>query len=176
MKRVLLLMIGAAVAVQLGTAASAATTSGRVVAADAGTHAITIETDAGTRLLFTRNDATKIEQPGADAAPGVLEVGSRITVTTDRAPTDPLVPMPATRVQLDEMAIATAATPGESAGDTVRVESAGRDGGQTIHTAQVESAGAQRTIERPSKTPLPLVAVLATGLLLAGLLLMLRRA
>jgi len=175
MKRVLLLMIGCAVAVQLGTAASAATTSGKVVAADAGTHSITIETDAGTRFLFTRNDATKIEQQGADVAPGDLRVDSRITVTTDRAPTDPLVPMPATRVQVDELAIAAAAAPAESAGDTARVESAGKDGGQTIHTAQVESAGAQRAIEHP-KTPLPLVVVLVTGLLIAGLLLMLRRA
>jgi len=32
---------------------------------------------------------------------------SRITVTTEQAPTDPLIPMLVTRVRVDEMAVAT---------------------------------------------------------------------
>ena len=177
MKRVLLLMMGGAASLLVGTAANAATTSGKVVATDALTNTMTIQTDDGRRFLFTRNDATKIEQAELDVAPGNLRIDSRITVTTEQAPTDPLIPMLVTRVQVDEMAVAAPTPASESAAGTARVESAGKDGGRTIHTAQVESAEAPRLAERLPRiaTPLPLIAVLGAGLLASGLVLRLWR-
>lgn len=180
MNRVLLLMTGGAVALLVGTAANAATTSGKVVATDALTNTMTIQTDDGRRFLFTRNDATKIEQAELDVAPGDLRMDSRITVTTEQAPTDPLIPMLVSRVQVDEMAVAASAPASELAAGTARVESAGKDGGLPTRTAQVQSAEydeAQRPAGRLPKTatPLPLIAVLGAGLLASGLVLRLWR-
>ncbi len=175
-----LLMMGGAIALLVGTPANAATTSGRVVATDALRSAITIQTDDGRRFLFTRNDATKIEQKGIDVALGDLRKDSRVTVTTEQAPTDPLVPMLATRVQVDEMAVASPAPASESATDTARVESAGKDGGLPNRTAQVQSAdydASQRPAERLPKTatPLPLIALFGAGFLASGLVLRMQR-
>ncbi len=178
MQRALLVMMGGAIALLVGAAASAVTTSGKVVATDALTRAITIETDDGRRFPFTMNDATKIEHKGVNVALGDLREDSRVTVTTEQTPTDPRIAMLATRVQVEEMAVAAPATPSES---SVRVESAGADGDRPVHTAQVQSADydqPQRPAERLPKTatPLPLVAVLGAGFLATGLVLgMLRR-
>lgn len=180
MKRALLLMMGGAIALLVGTAAGAATTSGKVVATDALTSAITIQTDDGRRFLFTRNDATKIEQNGMGVALGDLRKDSRVTVTTEQVPTDPLIPMLATRVQVDEMVVTAPAPTSES---SARVESAGTDGGRPIRTAQVESAETPHAAETPQSaerlprtaTPLPLIALLGAGFLASGLVLRLRR-
>jgi len=180
MKRALLLMMGGAVALLVGTAASAVTTSGKIVATDARTSAITIKTDDGRRLPFTMNDATKIEHKGVNVALGDLGEDSRVTVTTEQTPADPLTPMLATRVQVEEMAVAAPVSDAESATDTARVESAGADGDRPGHTAQVHSADydeSQRPAERLPKTatPLPLLAVLGAGFLATGLVLGMRR-
>lgn len=180
MKRALLLMTGGAIALLVGTAANAATTSGKVVATDVLTNAITVETDDGTRFLFTRTDATKIEQKGVDVALGDIRKDSRVTVTTEQTPTDPLIPMFATHVQVDEMAVAAPTPASEAPPGTARVESAGANGGQPNRTAQVQSAEydeAQRPAERlpTTATPLALIAVLGAGSLASGLVLRLRR-
>jgi hypothetical protein len=126
------------------------------------------------------NAATRIEKKGMDVALGDLRKDSRVTVTTEQAPTDPSVPLLATRVQVTEMVIAAPAPASESAAGTARVESAGTDGGRPVHTAQVQSADydeAQRPTERLPKTPtpLPLIAVIGAGFLASGLVLRLRR-
>jgi hypothetical protein len=159
MKRALLLMMGGAIALLVATAASAVTTSGKVVATDALTSAITIETDDGRRLPFTMNDATKVEHEGMGVALADLREDSQVTVTTEQTPTDPRIAMLATRVQVEEMAIAAPVSDSESAAGTVRVESAGADGDRPVHTAQVQSADygePQRPAERLPKTATPL--------------------
>ena len=173
-----LLMMGCAIALLVGMSANAATTSGKVVVTDALTSAITIETDDGRQFQFTMNDATKIEHKGMGVPLGDLREDSRVTVTTEQVPTDPLVPMLATRVQVDEAAVAAPAS--ESAAGTASVESAGKDGGLPNRTAQVQSAdydAAQRTAERLPKTatPLLLIALLGAGFLASGLVLRMRR-
>lgn len=180
MQRPLLLMMGGAIALLVGTAASAVATSGKVVATDELTSAITIQTDDGTRLIFATNDATKIEQKGVEVSLGDLRNDSRVTVTTEQVPTDPLIPMNATRVEVDETPIAASVPASESPADTARVESAGKDGGRPVHTAQVQSATygeAERPAERLPRTatPLPLIAVLGAGMLACGLVLRERR-
>ncbi len=172
MKRVLLLMIGGAVALLVGPAADAATTSGKVVVTDATINAITIETADGKRFVFTRNDATKIEGTGGDVALADIGRDSRVTVTSAQPPTDPLLPLLATRMHVDEM-VAAPALASEPAG-TARVDSAGKDGGLPIHTAEVQSADAAATTEHPA-TRLPLIVAVVAGSLIAGLALMLRR-
>jgi LPXTG-motif cell wall-anchored protein len=176
MKRTLLVMMGGAIALLIGAAANAVTTSGKVVATDGLTSAITIETDDGKRFPFTMNDTTKIEHEGVNVALGDLREDSRVTVTTEQTPVDPLTAMLATRVQVEAMAIAAPVSDGESAAGTVRVESAGADGDRPGHTAQVQSADydqSQRRAERLPKTatPLPLIAVFGAGLLACGLVL-----
>lgn len=179
MKRALLMM-GGAIALLVGTPADAATTIGKVLVTDALTSAITIETDDGRRFEFTTNDATKIEHKGMGVALGDLREDSRVTVTTEQAPTDPLIAMLATRVQVEEMAVAAPVSASESAAGTARVESAGKDGGLPNRTAQVQSAdydASQRTAERLPKTatPLLLIALLGAGFLVSGLVLRMRR-
>lgn len=170
MNRVLSMMIGGACALLIGTSAYAATTSGAVVTTDALTNTITIQTEDGRRFLFTRNADTKIEQEGVGIALGDIRKDSRVTVTTEQAPTDPQIPMLASRVQVDEMAVATAPT-------SASVESADMGDGAPVQTAQVESADAERSAARLPRTatPLPLLTVVGTALLGSGLLFGLRR-
>ena len=175
MKRALLLMTSGAIALLVGTGVNAATMTGKVVGTDSLTNAITIQTDDGTRFVFTRNDATKIEHKGVAVGLGDIPQNSRVTVTTEQAPTDPMVPTLATRVDVDEMAVAAA--PSESVDTTAHVESAGADGGKPMRTAEVRSADTAPTSERLPRTatPLPLIAVLGAGSLASGLVLRLRR-
>jgi hypothetical protein len=175
MKRAILLMTGGAIALLVGMGADAATTSGKVVVTDELANSITIQSEDGKRFVFTRNDATKIEHNGASVALGQIPKDSRVTVTTDQAPSDPLMPMLASRVEVEEMAVA-ASTSG-SAPSTVQVGSAGKAGEQPIHTAQVESADTERSPKRLPKTatPLPLLTVCGAGSLASGLALRLRR-
>ena len=174
MKRIPLLSLAGVFALLIGTASSAATTSGKVVATDALTHLITVETDAGARFLFARNEATKIESKGVEVAPGDLAVGTQITVTSEQAPADPVVPILAARVQVMPGEVMAPAADVELEAGAVRVESAGKNGGMPIHTAHVESAEAPGPTARLAR-PLPLVTALVTGSLLAGAVFMLWR-
>jgi hypothetical protein len=194
MKRALSLMMGGALALLVGTAANAATTTGTVVATDAVTNTITIETETGKRFLFTRNDATKVEQKGVTVALGDIREKSRVIVTTAETPTDSLEPMLATRVDVDEMAVAAAPLPSPT---SARVESARDDGSDPMNTAEVNSASDESRAERMARddsaaermdrddsraerlpttaTPLPLIALFGAGSLAAGLALRMRR-
>ena len=175
MKRTLLVMMGGAIALLIGAAANAVTTSGKVVATDALTSAITIETDDGRRFPFTMNDATKIEHKGVNVALGDLREDSRVTVTTEQTPADPLTAMLATRVQVEEMAIAApVSTRICRRHGTSRI--AGADGDRPVpHRASAigrlrpAAAAAERLPK--TATPLPLIAVLGAGLLACGLVL-----
>ena len=174
MKRARLLTTAGAIALLVGTTANALTRTGKVVATDALTGAITVETDDGKQVVFTRNGATQL-----DVAKGALEQNARVTVTTDQTGTDPRTPMLATRVRVEEVAGA----PAPDSASAVRVESAGKDGNLPSHTVQVESADYDETQAPPprdrlpkSHVPLTLIAVVgAATFLAAGLALRLRR-
>lgn len=182
MKRTCSMMIGAGLALLFGTTASAATTVGRIVSSDASSNRIAIQTDDGRRLSFTRNDATRIEQGGAEVALADLREGSRVTVTTAQDPTDEASSQIATRVEIDEsdaVAADVAATrPG--AEGSVRVDSAGEGGSELSRTVQVDSADydeepTQRSDRLPDTgTPLWLIAWIGAGSLAAGVALRLR--
>lgn len=174
MKRIPLLALSSTFALLVGTAASAATTSGKVVATDALTHLITVETDAGARFLFARNEATKIEAKGAEVAPGDLAVDTQVIVTSEQAPADPLVPMLANRVQVIAGNVKAPAPDVALEAGAVRVESAGKNGGMPIHTAEVQSAEVPANTARLAR-PLPLVTALVAGSLLVGAMFMLWR-
>jgi LPXTG-motif cell wall-anchored protein len=173
MKRVFLLTAAGAIALLVGTTASALTRSGKIVATDGLTGAITVQSDDGKQVVFTRNGATQL-----DVAKGALEHNARVTISTDQTGIDPRTPMLATRVRVDEIA---AAAPAADSKSTVRVESAGKDGNVLSHTVQVESADYGNQAPGPrdhlpkTASPLPVIAALGAALLFAGLALGLRR-
>lgn len=188
MKRTCSLMIGAGLALLVGTTSHAATTTGKVVATDPSARQITIETDDGRRLLFSRNDETKIERMGEIIELDALARDTRVTVTTEQAPTDSSMPTVATRVEVEAADDSASAVGGSEraleGGDdaTARVTSAGEAGTEPTRTARVDSANyddeerMQRSDRLPNTaTPLPLIALIGAGSLASGLALRLRR-
>ncbi len=187
MKRTSSLMIGAGLALLIGTTSHAATTTGKVVATDPSARQITIETDDGRRLLFSRNDETKIERMGENIELGAIAQDARVTVTTEQAPTDSSTPTVATRVEVvaaDGSASAVGAREraleaGED--DTAPLVAAGEASTEPTRTARVDSADRdearmQRSDRLPNTaTPLPLIALVGAGSLASGLALRLRR-
>jgi hypothetical protein len=101
-------MTGGAIALLVGMTTSAATTTGKVVRSDALTHAITVQTDAGQRFVFTTNDATEM-----DVTQAALPEHARVSVKTEESPT-PAIPMLATGVRVAESKVATAPAAWES--------------------------------------------------------------
>ena len=100
---------------------------------------------------------------------GQIPKDSRVTVTTEQAPSDPLVPTLASRVEV-------AAPDSGSVDSTVQVGSAGKAGGQPIHPATVESADTESRRDLPkTETPLPLLTGFGATSLTSGLALRLRR-
>lgn len=74
------------------------------------------------------------------------------------------------------LGIATSASASGSEAGSATVESAGNDGGRTIHTAQVESAAAPATADGSGNTTsFALIAVLGAGALATALVLNQRR-
>jgi len=141
----------------LSTAGYAATTTGVVVSTDSSTNVVTIRTEDGRQFSFLRNDATTFDPAGAAASFADLEPGTRVTVTSDQAPSDPTVQLTATQLRIDErVAEAPIAV---AANDTMD-----------------ESTNEKMASRLPSTaTPLPLVALAAVGSILAGIGLRLRR-
>jgi hypothetical protein len=181
------IIIGAGLALLVGTTSHAATTTGKVVATDPSARQITIETDDGRRLLFSRNDETRIERAGENIELGAIERDTRVTVTTDQTPTDSSTPTVATRVEVeaaDDSASDVSARDRaleDRDDDTARVTSAGEAGTEPTRTARVDSADydeqrMQRSDRLPdTATPLPLIALIGAGSLASGLALRLRR-
>ena len=170
MKRTSSVLIGAGLALLVGTAAHAATTTGKVVATDPSARQITVETDDGKRLLFSRNDQTRIEQMGENIEIGAIARDTRVTVTTDQAPSDSSMPTLATRIEVQA-----------GDGDAARVTSAEEARAEPMRTARVDSAdrdadSVQRSDRLPNTaTPLALIALVGAGSLASGLALRLRR-
>lgn len=187
MKRTSSLVIGAGLALLVGTTSHAATTTGKVVATDPSTKQITIETDDGRRVLFSRNDATKIERMGENIELGAIARDTRVTVTTEQAPTDSSTPTVATRVEVETAGDSASAVGAreraleDGADETAVVTSAGEAGTEPTRTARVDSvdgdeARMQRSDRLPNTaTPLPLIALVGASSLASGLALRLRR-
>ena len=129
----------------LATAAYAATTTGVVVSTDDSTNVVTIRTEGGRQFSFLKNDFTTFDPAGTAASFAELEPGDRITVTSERAPSDPAVQLTATQLRIDAP-IAVAAN-------------------VTTDDSEMETAN-----RLPSTaTPLPLVALAAVGSILTGI-------
>lgn len=165
------LTIGA-LAFLLAGSAGAATTSGAVVATDTPNRSITIQSDDGREFRFTSNDATRIEQSGTAVTLENLREGARVTVTSEHAAAEAGSALLASRIQVDE-AIAAAASGPQS---EVTVESAGPDGGRTLHTVQVQSGDYAKAPPLPSAASrLPLLAMLGVAGIAIAVVIRLRR-
>jgi hypothetical protein len=157
MQRTSLLTIGLMTAFLVSVSAQAATTNGRVVAADTTTNVFTIQTEDGRRFSFQKSDATTFDYRGATVRLEDLKPGAKVAVTSDAVPSDPGIQLPATHVQIDEMV-------GEAPVSVAR----------TMEDDLIETPMADRRLPNTA-TPLPVVAAAGVGSILAGIALCLRR-
>jgi hypothetical protein len=156
--------------------------TGNVVAHDAQQSTFTIETDTGNRIAFQTAATTRVTRDNAVVAVRDLVTGTRVRVTADEAVGT--APRLASRVEVMEEASAPGAGSATSGVDNTQTDTSGATDSTTardddtmndnaIDNDRVDSAEDGRMASNDqlprTATALPLIALLGSGALLAGL-------
>ena len=155
MKKHLVLAIAA---LSIATSAWAAMETGEVIATDSGANTFTIQTDSGNRIVFhTASDTTRMMRDQTVVALADLANGTRVRVTADEA--IGTAPRHASNVEF----IDVDAEPADLAANQAEAD----------RQARIDQAEADRLAMNDrlpaTASPLPLIALLGSGSMLAGL-------
>ena len=137
--------VGLGLALSLAGDARAAQLEGRVVDTDAATRVVAVQTDDGRRFEYRLDAATQVREDGSAASFDAIDVGERVTISSDASPAAAAQPVLATQVDVD--AVRPAGAP------------AGEDANETRSERRLPDTA----------SPIPVLGLAGAGALVAGL-------